>query len=72
MRAIVQRCEKAVCEVKEKVIASIDRGMVVFLGVGKKDNLQDVRYLIEKILCLRIFEDDKGKTNIDFYLVGLY
>jgi len=64
MRVVIQRCQKAVCEVKEKVIASINRGMVIFLGVGKDDDLKDVRYLIEKILHLRIFEDQKGKMNL--------
>ena len=70
MRVVIQRCQKAVCEVKEKVIASINRGMVVFLGVGKDDDLKDVRYLIEKILHLRIFEDQKGKMNLSLLQQG--
>jgi len=70
VRVVIQRCQKAVCEVKEKVIASIDRGMVIFLGVGKDDDLKDVRYLIEKILHLRIFEDQKGKMNLSLLQQG--
>ena len=70
MRVVIQRCQKAVCEVKEKVIASINRGMVIFLGVGKDDDLKDVRYLIEKILHLRIFEDQKGKMNLSLLQQG--
>jgi len=70
MRVVIQRCRKAVCEVKEKVIASIDRGMVVFLGVGKEDNLQDIEYLIGKILHLRIFEDQEGKMNLSLFQQG--
>ena len=70
MRVVIQRCQKAVCEVEEKVIASINRGMVIFLGVGKDDDLKDVRYLIEKILHLRIFEDQKGKMNLSLLQQG--
>jgi len=70
VRVVIQRCQKAVCEVKEKVIASINRGMVIFLGVGKDDDLKDVRYLIEKILHLRIFEDQKGKMNLSLLQQG--
>jgi len=65
----VQRVRKASCEVEGKVIGSIDKGIVVFLGIGKEDNLKDAEYLAHKIAHLRIFEDDKGKMNLSLVQV---
>ena len=64
MRAVVQRVRGASCEVNGKLVGSIGAGMVVFLGVGRKDGLVDVEYLAEKIANLRIFADEKDKMNL--------
>jgi len=64
MRAVVQRVREASCEVNGKLVGSIGKGMVVFLGVGRKDQLVDVQYLAEKIADLRIFADEKDKMNL--------
>jgi len=44
--------------------------MVVFLGIGKGDRLQDAKYLAEKLVNLRVFEDDKGKMNLSLAQTG--
>jgi D-tyrosyl-tRNA(Tyr) deacylase len=64
MRAVVQRVREASCEVNGKLVGSIGAGMVVFLGVGREDELVDVEYLAEKIANLRIFADEKDKMNL--------
>ena len=64
MRAVVQRVKNAKVEVDSEITGEIDSGLLVFLGIGKKDNQDDVDYLLEKIINLRIFEDDAGKLNL--------
>jgi len=63
MRAVVQRVLAARVEVLGQTVGQIEQGLVVFLGVGKGDGPSDVDYLVEKILGLRIFEDDQRKMN---------
>lgn len=63
MRAVIQRVKEASVEVENEIIGKINKGLVVLLGVGKEDDEADVQYLIEKIINLRIFEDEKGKMN---------
>lgn len=64
MRAVVQRVNQAYVEVEGKVVGKIDKGLVVFLGVGQGDTESDSDYLAEKIAGLRIFEDAKGLMNL--------
>ncbi len=63
MRAVVQRVLSSSVEVENKTIGSIDKGLNVLLGISIEDTEEDVKYLKEKILNLRIFEDDNGKLN---------
>lgn len=70
MRAVVQRVKSAAVSVDADLIASIGRGLVVFLGVGKEDNPGDVEYLVEKIPHLRIFQDEGEKFNRSLMDVG--
>jgi D-tyrosyl-tRNA(Tyr) deacylase len=63
MRAVVQRVKKSSVTVNEKVVGSISKGLIVLLGVGHGDDDHDIEYLSEKILNLRIFEDENGKMN---------
>ncbi len=70
MRAVVQRVTKATCWVGEKEVGSIDKGMVVFLGVGRDDKLQDTECMANKILNLRIFGDLQDKLNLSLLQVG--
>lgn len=63
MKVVIQRCKKASVEVDGKLISKIDEGMLLLVGIGKGDTLEDVKRLAEKILYLRIFSDEKGLMN---------
>ena len=64
MRAVVQRCSEASVTVDGIVVGTIDRGLVVLLGVAAGDSDAEVAYMVEKIIGLRIFDDEHGKMNL--------
>lgn len=64
MRAVVQRVTRASVTVAGEVVGAIDAGLLVLLGVAPDDTEADARQLAEKIVQLRIFEDDAGKMNL--------
>lgn len=64
MRAVVQRVTQASVTVEEKVTGSIDKGLVVLLGVEEGDCERDAAYMADKVTGLRIFEDSQGKMNL--------
>lgn len=70
MRAVVQRVTQADVTVEEKVTGSIQKGLMVLLGVEDEDEEADAVYLAEKIAGLRIFEDEEGKMNLSVKDVG--
>ena len=70
MRAVVQRVNRAKVTVREQITGEIGRGLLVLLGVAVSDGEADAEYLAEKILGLRIFEDDAGKMNRSVVDVG--
>ena len=61
MRAVIQRVTSAGVRVDERVIGEIGRGLLVLLGVGRGDTLDDVQYIAGKIRDLRLFESEAGK-----------
>ena len=63
MRAVVQRVSRARVTVGDDIAGEIGRGLLVLLGVGQEDGEDDADYLAEKIMGLRVFEDDSGKMN---------
>jgi D-aminoacyl-tRNA deacylase len=63
MRAVVQRVSRCRVQVDGEVVGEIGHGLLVLLGIGKTDNENSADYLVEKILSLRIFEDDLEKMN---------
>ncbi|MHC2067234.1 D-aminoacyl-tRNA deacylase [Bremerella sp. T1] len=63
MRGVVQRVLEAHVKVDEEIVGQIERGLVVLLGVAEGDTEVDLKYLVEKTVNLRIFEDDDGKMN---------
>lgn len=70
MRAVVQRVSEASVTVAETKVGSVSQGLLVLLGVGKDDTVADANYLAEKIVNLRIFEDDAEKMNLSLLDVG--
>jgi len=63
MRAVVQRVKRAEVRVNGRVVGAVGEGMVVLLGVGKEDNLEAAESLAEKIVNLRIYDDEQGRMN---------
>jgi D-tyrosyl-tRNA(Tyr) deacylase len=63
MRAVIQRSHNASVTVDGEVVGRIDSGLVVLLGVGRGDTEAEADWLAEKIVHLRIFEDENGKMN---------
>jgi len=70
MRAVVQRVKCSKVVVNGKVIGQIDRGFNVLLGISRDDTVEDVKYMKDKIVNLRVFEDDQGKLNRSLLDVG--
>ncbi len=70
MRAILTRVKSASVAIDGQVVGSINRGFLILLGVGPEDTEKHCRYLAEKALSLRIFEDENGKMNRGLEDVG--
>ncbi|MGM8214214.1 D-aminoacyl-tRNA deacylase [Bacillaceae bacterium W0354] len=70
MRAVIQRVTEGSVRVQEKTTGIIKNGLVVLLGVTHDDVEKDVQFLAEKIVNLRIFEDEQGKMNLSLKDVG--
>ncbi len=70
MRAVLQRVSQARVRVGDEVTGEIGRGLLVLLGVARTDTPEQARWLAEKIVSLRVFEDDDGKMNRDVTEVG--
>ncbi len=70
MRAVVQRVTRASVTVADEVTGQIGRGLLVLLGVAQGDAEQDVQYLAQKIIGLRVFEDAEGRMHRSLPDVG--
>ena len=70
MKLVIQRVLSASVKVDGKTIGSIGKGYLVLLGVGKEDNEETVEKYASKLLKLRIFEDENGKTNLNLEQVN--
>ena len=64
MRAVLTRVKSASVTIDGQVVGSIGKGFLILLGVGPNDTEKECRYLAEKALGLRIFEDENGKMNL--------
>lgn len=63
MRALIQRVSHSRVSVEGRTVARIGPGLVILLGIAPQDNESQAGYLVEKIVNLRIFEDENGKIN---------
>lgn len=63
MRIVLQRVSRATVRVEQRKITSIDKGIVLLIGIGKGDEALDLPRLAQKVVDLRIFEDQAGKMN---------
>lgn len=70
MRAVIQRVSRASVTVEGEIVGEIGRGMLVLLGVTHSDTSRQVEQLAEKIVGLRIFDDEAGKMNLALADVG--
>ena len=64
MRAVLTRVNSASVTIDGNVVGQIGRGFLILLGIGPNDTEKECRYLAEKALGLRIFEDENGKMNL--------
>lgn len=64
MRAVVQRVKKSSVKVDGEIVGAIQNGLNVLIGICKDDTLDDLKYIVEKVINLRIFHDDNDKMNL--------
>lgn len=64
MKALVQRVSKSSVSISDEVVGEINQGLLILIGIHNLDTLNDVNYLVHKILHLRIFPDKAGKMNL--------
>lgn len=70
LKAVVQRVSSAAVVVERETVGAVDAGLMVLLGVGHGDDAAAVRWMADKLVGLRIFEDDDGKMNRSLLDVG--
>ena len=64
MRVVLQRAKEAKVTVEDKMVGQIQQGLVLLVGAKTGDSEEDVRYLVDKCVNLRIFEDQQQKMNL--------
>ncbi|MCM1144643.1 MAG: D-aminoacyl-tRNA deacylase [Blautia sp.] len=69
MRFLVQRVTEASVRIQDKTAGKIQKGFLVFVGISQKDTYEIADKMIHKLLNLRIFEDEQGKTNLNLSAV---
>ena len=70
MRAVIQRVRRARVQVDGQTTGEIGQGLLILLGVGQGDTPREADFLLDKIINLRIFEDDGGKMNLSLLETG--
>ena len=70
MRAVLTRVNSASVTIDGQVVGQIGKGFLILLGIGPEDTQEHCRYLAQKALGLRIFEDENGKMNLGLESVG--
>jgi D-tyrosyl-tRNA(Tyr) deacylase len=70
MRTLLQRVSRASVTVDDKIVGEIGQGLLVLLGVGHDDGEAEVKTLVNKVVNMRIFEDEEGKMNRSLLDIG--
>ena len=70
MKLLIQRVKEAKVTVEGKTVGEIYKGLLVFVGIAPEDTKETVDRYLKKLVDLRIFEDEKGKTNLSLLDVG--
>lgn len=70
MRLLIQRVQKAQVLIQNQIYSEIGPGLLVLLGIHKEDNTSQIEWLINKLIHLRIFEDEMGKMNRSIKEIG--
>ena len=70
MKFVIQRVNHAEVKVDGEIVGKIGKGFLVLIGVGREDTREDADWYLKKLLGLRIFEDENGKTNLSLADVG--
>jgi D-tyrosyl-tRNA(Tyr) deacylase len=70
MRFVIQRAQKASVSIEGNIVGKINKGFLVLIGVSREDTKVEADKMIKKLIGLRIFEDENGKTNLSLKDVG--
>ncbi len=70
MRILIQRVKSAEVVVKGQSVAHIQKGLLLFVGIGKDDGIEDLQYLCRKVANMRIFGDEEGRMNLNIQRVN--
>lgn len=70
MKFVIQRVAKASVTIEQKVVGEIEKGFLVLIGISEEDDEAVADKMIKKMIGLRIFEDQQGKTNLDLESVN--
>ena len=64
MRIVIQRVSEASVEIEQNIVAQINQGLLVLVGIEEEDNIEDINWLVSKIINLRIFADENEVMNL--------
>lgn len=71
MKTVVQRVKSASVKIEENTVGSIEKGLLIFVGIKSDDTKEKAEWMADKIKKLRIFEDENGKMNLSAQDLGL-
>lgn len=63
MRAVIQRVSRAQCSVDNKITGQIENGLLILIGIEEEDTIEDMKWMAQKFINLRIFNDENGLMN---------
>lgn len=63
MKVVLQRCLESSVEVDSKIVGKINKGLIILVGFTQDDNIDDINYIVDKVINLRIFDDQQSVMN---------